>query len=231
LTLARLSCSFDVTPANEIEGQSMPLKIKICGITNSSDAQTAVEAGASALGFMFFEQSPRYITREKARAIIQELPPFISKVGVFVNAPRDEVKRIIEDTGIDTLQFHGEEPPEACRGFGLKTIKAFRVQGKDMLQLMPRYDVDAWLLDAFVPGQRGGTGHTFNWNLAVHARSLGTPIILAGGLTPDNVAKAVEHVEPYGLDVSSGVESSPGKKDPARIHDFIQRAIAALQVS
>jgi phosphoribosylanthranilate isomerase len=180
---------------------------------------------------MFFDQSARHVSHEKAKSIIRELPPFVSKVGVFVNAARDEVTRAIEETGIDTLQFHGEEPPEACREFGLKTIKAFRVQGKDMLQLMPRYDVDAWLLDAFVPGQRGGTGKTFNWDLAVHARSLGTPIILAGGLTPENVAKAVEHVQPFALDVSSGVETAPGKKDPLLIQQFIQRARSAMQLS
>ena len=202
----------------------MPLKIKICGITNSTDAETAIEAGADALGFMFFKDSARYIEPEKARAIIREVPPFIAKVGVFVNTSRDEVLKTIEATGIDTLQFHGDELPEACRGFGLKTIKAFRVQGKDMLQIMPRYDVDAWLLDSFVAGERGGTGKTFNWDLAVHANSLGTKIILAGGLNPENVARAVAQVDPYGLDVCSGVEVSRGKKDPKLIATFIQRA-------
>jgi len=122
------------------------------------------------------------------------------------------------------LQFHGEEPPEACRDFGVKVIKAFRIQGKDMLALMPRYDVDAWLLDSFVAGARGGTGVTFNWDLAVHAASLGTPIILAGGLNPGNVTQAVEKVQPYGIDVSSGVESAPGKKDPALVFSFIENA-------
>jgi len=204
----------------------MPLKIKICGITNSADATAAVEAGANALGFMFFDQSPRHITSEAAKSIIRELPPFLAKVGVFVNPSRDEVMRIIDATGIDTLQFHGEEPPEACRGFGLKTVKAFRIQGKDMLALMPRYDVDAWLLDAFVPGQRGGTGKSFNWDLAVHACSLGTPVILAGGLNPNNVAAAVAQVQPYAIDVSSGVETAPGKKDSNLIQLFIQRARA-----
>jgi phosphoribosylanthranilate isomerase len=202
----------------------MPLKIKICGITNASDAEAAVEAGADAVGFMFFKGSPRHVTFEKAKSIIRGLPPFISKVGVFVNSPREEVLKGIEETGIDTLQFHGDEPPEACRDFGLKTIKGFRVQGKDMLQIMPRYDVDAWLLDAFVAGQRGGTGKTFDWDLAVHATSLGTPVILAGGLNPDNIARAVAQVEPFGVDVSSGVESKPGKKDPKLIATFIQRA-------
>ena len=202
----------------------MPLKIKICGITNSADAETVVEAGADALGFMFFKDSPRFLTKETAKAIIRELPPFISKVGVFVNASRDEILRIIEATGIDTLQFHGDEAPEACGGFGLKTIKAFRVQGKDMLQIMPRYDVDAWLLDSFVAGERGGTGHTFDWDLAVDAKSLGTPIILAGGLNPANIASAVARVDPYGVDVCSGVEASRGKKDPKLVAAFMQLA-------
>jgi len=205
----------------------MSVKIKICGITRAADAAAAVEAGAHAVGFMFFEGSRRHISYEKAREIIRDLPPFVSKVGVFVNAAREEVKRGVEESGIDTLQFHGDETPEACRGFGLKTIKAFRVQGKDMLALMPRYDVDAWLLDSFVAGERGGTGVTFNWDLAVHARSLGTPIMLAGGLTPENVQRAVEHVQPFALDVSSGVESSPGKKDPNLITTFIKNALKA----
>jgi phosphoribosylanthranilate isomerase len=202
----------------------MRLRIKICGITNSADAETAVEAGVDALGFMFFKESARFITIEKAKSIIRQIPPFISKVGVFVNASRDEVLKTVEETGIDTLQFHGDEAPEACRGFGMKTIKAFRVTGKDMLQIMPRFDVDAWLLDSFVTGARGGTGKTFDWDLAVHANSLGTPVILAGGLTPDNVARAVAHVEPFAVDVCSGVEASKGKKDPKLIASFIQRA-------
>ena len=187
----------------------------------------AVEAGAHAVGFMFFKESKRHISIDAAKEIIRDLPPFVSKVGVFVNAKKDEVRRAIEETGIDSLQFHGEEAPEACRGFGLKTIKAFRVQGKDMLALMPRYDVDAWLLDSFVAGARGGTGKTFDWDLAVHARSLGTPIMLAGGLTPQNVRQAVEHVQPYAVDVSSGVESAPGKKDAGLIATFIQNALEA----
>jgi phosphoribosylanthranilate isomerase len=202
----------------------MPVKIKICGITRAADAAAAVEAGANAVGFMFFRESRRHISYENARSIIADLPPFIAKVGVFVNAAREEIKAAIEQTGIDTLQFHGEETAEECRGFGLKTIKAFRVQGKDMLALMPRYDVDAWLLDSFVPGAHGGTGVTFNWDLAVHARSLGTPVVLAGGLKPDNVTRAIEHVQPYAIDVSSGVESSPGKKDPALIAAFVENA-------
>lgn len=206
----------------------MPVKIKVCGITNSADALAAVESGADAVGFIFFEGSPRFVTKEKARSIIRELPPFIAKVGVFVNATPDSVSRAIEETGIDTVQFHGEEPPELCRGFNVKVIKAFRVQGKDMLALMPRYDVDAWLLDSFVAGgARGGTGATFDWDLAVHACSLGTPVVLAGGLNPDNVAAAIDRVQPYGVDVSSGVEISPGKKDHSKIAAFISNARSA----
>jgi phosphoribosylanthranilate isomerase len=208
----------------------MQVKIKVCGITNSADAIAAVEAGADALGFIFFEGSPRYVTPEKARGIIRELPPFVSKVGVFVNATPDKVGQTIEETGIDTLQFHGEEPPELCRGYNTKVIKAFRVQGKDMLALMPRYDVDAWLLDSFAANARGGTGATFDWDLAVHACSLGTPVILAGGLNPDNVSAAIERVQPYAVDVSSGVESAPGQKDHAKIAAFINNARAGTLV-
>jgi phosphoribosylanthranilate isomerase len=200
----------------------MPVKIKICGITKAAEAAAAVDAGAHAIGFMFFKESRRFISYEGARSIIRDLPPFVARVGVFVNAAREDIQRAIAETGIDTLQFHGEETPEECRGFGLKTIKAFRVQGKDMLALMPRYDVDAWLLDSFVGGARGGTGVTFDWDLAVHARSLGTPIVLAGGLKPENVTRAVEHVQPYAVDVSSGVESAPGKKDAGLIASFIE---------
>lgn len=206
----------------------MPVKIKVCGITNAADALAAIEAGADALGFIFYEGSQRFLNAEKARAIIREIPPFVSKVGVFVNNTPDHVSRVIEETGIDTVQFHGEEPPELCRGYSTKVIKAFRVQGKDMLALMPRYDVDAWLLDSFVQGgARGGTGTTFDWDLAVHACSLGTPVILAGGLNPENIAAAIERVQPYAVDVSSGVEISPGKKDHAKIAAFIANARSA----
>lgn len=202
-------------------------KVKICGITNVADALEAVGAGADALGFMFYEPSSRYISPEAAGAVIRELPPLIACVGVFVNATAEEVKRTQAAAGIDTFQFHGDESPEFCEGFGSRTIKAFRVLDESSLLEMPRFEVGAWLLDAYVPGHLGGTGATFNWNLATKAKaSLGRPIILAGGLTVDNVERAVVEVAPYGLDVSSGVESAPGKKDASKMRDFINRAKA-----
>ena len=198
-------------------------KVKICGITNISDALAAVEAGADALGFMFYEPSPRYISPEVAGAVIRELPPLIACVGVFVNATAEEVKRTQVTAGIDTFQFHGDESPEFCEGFGSRTIKAFRVRDESCLTEMSRFEVGAWLLDAFVPGQLGGTGATFNWNLATKAKASGRPMILAGGLTVDNVARAVLEVSPYGLDVSSGVERAPGKKDSQKMREFVSR--------
>ena len=202
----------------------MNVKVKICGITSAEDALEAVDAGADALGFMFYAPSPRCVTRETGAAIIQQLPPFVAKVGVFVNPTAEEVKQAIADCGLDTLQFHGEEPPEFCRQFGLKVLKAFRVQGPETLRALPNYSSAAWLLDSFVAGTRGGTGNTFNWDIAAQAVKLGGRVILAGGLTPENAAEAVRKVRPYGLDVSSGVESAPGKKDVAKVRAFIAAA-------
>jgi phosphoribosylanthranilate isomerase len=205
----------------------MSVKVKICGITNLDDALAAVEAGTDALGFMFCESSPRNVSLTTAADIIRRLPPFIARVGVFVNPAGELVKSAIASCGVDTLQFHGEETPEFCRRFGLKTIKAFRMQGKETLGGVREYATDAWLLDSFVAGVRGGTGATFHWELAVEAKKLGRPIILAGGLTPKNVAEAVQQVRPYAVDVSSGVESSPGKKDHGKVREFIVAATSA----
>ena len=205
----------------------MNVKVKICGITNAEDAVAAVDAGADALGFMFYPLSPRGVTREVAAQIIRQLPPFVAKVGVFVNPSEEEVRLAITGCGLDTLQFHGEESPEFCRQFGLKTLKAFRVQGLETLKLLPTYSTMAWLLDSFVAGTRGGTGNTFNWDIAMQAVKLGGRVILAGGLTPDNAAEAVRKVRPFALDVSSGVESVPGRKDAAKVRAFIAAAKAA----
>ena len=191
----------------------MRVRVKICGITNSDDALAALDAGADALGFMFFKDSPRNLQFSAARSIIGKLPPFIAKVGVFVDPSEQFVREAIE-AGVDTLQFHGDESPEFCRRFGLRTYKAFRIKDASSLQPLRDYDTSAWLLDAFVSGKQGGTGHVFNWDLAVQAKKLGRPVILAGGLTPDNVFEAITAVGPYAVDVSSGVESAPGRKDP-----------------
>ena len=204
----------------------MSVKVKICGITNAHDALAAVEAGADLLGFMFYAPSPRNVSLRTATEIARQLPPFVVKVGVFVNADEDLVTRAIGDCGLNLLQFHGDETPEYCAQFRLMSMKAFRIRDVESLTALPGYPTEAWLLDAFVKGKPGGTGEKFNWDLALEAKKFGRPIFLAGGLTPKNVAAAIEKVQPYGVDVSSGVEASPGKKDHAKVRDFIARAKA-----
>ena len=201
-------------------------RVKICGITRMEDAEVAVEAGASALGFMFHEPSPRHLSPAAAAAIIHRLPALVARVGVFVNAAPDTIQRAI-DAGLDTLQFHGDESPEFCRQFPLKVIKAFRIRDAASLKALPAYDQETWLLDSYVQGRPGGTGERFNWDLAVEANRGGNRILLAGGLRWENVAEAVRKVRPYGVDVSSGVESSPGRKDPDQVRRFIAAAQAA----
>jgi len=205
---------------------NMPVKVKICGITNQPDGMAAAEAGADALGFVFYDQSPRRISIEAAAGLIRQLPPFVMKVGVFVNAPADLVVRAIRECGLNLLQFHGEESPEYCLQFGLMSMKAFRIRDAASLQALLGYHTDAWLLDAYVPDNPGGTGETFNWDLALEAQAWGRPIFLAGGLTPANVAEAVRRARPYGVDVSSGVEAARGRKDHAKVRAFIQAAKA-----
>jgi phosphoribosylanthranilate isomerase len=207
--------------------RAMSVKVKICGVTNLEDALAAVDAGADALGFMFYEPSPRNVSIKAAADIIRRLPPFVAKVGVFVNATEETVRMTVTECGLDTLQFHGDEPPEFCaKFFALKVYKAFRIQNLNSLQGLPTYKTDAWLLDSLAPDKLGGTGAKFNWDLAVEAKKLGGPIILAGGLTPENIGDAVRKVQPYAVDVSSGVESAPGKKDRAKVRRFIGAAKA-----
>ena len=184
----------------------MSVRVKICGITRADDALVAVDAGADALGFMLYKSSPRYVTPAQAAAIIRALPPFIARVGVFVNPAESEVRDAIAGCGIDTLQFHGEETPEFCRQFGLRVIKAFRVRDAESLKPLSAFSTEAWLLDSFVAGKQGGR------------------VILAGGLSPENAADAVRRVRPYALDVSSGVESAPGKKHASKVRAFIAAA-------
>ncbi|MFB3896003.1 MAG: phosphoribosylanthranilate isomerase [bacterium] len=203
-------------------------KIKICGITNLEDAQKAVELGVDAVGFIF-SKSPRRIDAEIATEIIKVLPPFITTVGVFVNESMDVVKHIASVCRLNVLQFHGEELPEFCSQFGRKIIKSFRVKNPDDLSMLPGYKgiVSAYLLDSRVKGKRGGTGEVFDWELAKIALPYGR-VILAGGLTAENVGEAIKSVKPYAVDVSSGVESAPGKKDFEKMKKFVE-AVKKLQ--
>ncbi|MCU0771938.1 MAG: phosphoribosylanthranilate isomerase [Verrucomicrobia bacterium] len=202
----------------------MSLQVKICGITSAVDAQTAVQAGADLIGLVFYEPSARAVTVESAAAIARTIPPTVVRVGLFVNPDPGRVLEAISACGLQMLQFHGDESPDFCRQFGLLTMKAFRIQSAETLDVLRHYPADAWLLDAHVPGQYGGTGRTFDWALAARATQLGKPVFLAGGLTPDNVAEAVRTVRPYGVDVSGGVEAAPGRKDPAKVRAFISAA-------
>lgn len=191
------------------------------------DALCAASAGADALGFMFYQPSPRFIPLEAAAAISQKLPSHVVKVGVFVDAPEELVLRAIAGCGLNLLQFHGNESPEYCLQFGLMSMKAFRIKDAASLQALAEYPTDAWLLDSYVADKLGGTGERFNWDLARQAQQLGRPIFLAGGLAPENVAEAVRQVRPYAVDVSSGVEGSPGRKDHEKVRAFIKAAKAA----
>lgn len=200
----------------------MRTRIKICGITCIEDAQFAVNCGVDALGFMFYEPSKRFIDVESARKICRALPPCVTKVGVFVNASNEQVIHTQEACGLDALQFHGEESPDWCRQFNAKTMKAFRVGEAKNLEALELYDVDAWLVDSYQPGERGGTGHSFQWDLLTAIKPYRKPLFLAGGLTPDNIGEAVREVQPFGVDVSSGVESAPGEKCPDKVASFVR---------
>ena len=200
----------------------MSVKVKICGITSAADGLAAAEAGADLIGLMFYDRSPRCVSLELAAEIARAVPPHVVKVGVFVNPPEGLVTVATARCGLNLLQFHGEEPPEFCTQFGVMSMKAFRIRDAESLRALPHYLTDAWLLDAYAPDRLGGTGATFNWDLALEAGKFGKPVFLAGGLTPENVAEAVRRVHPFGVDVSSGVETSPGRKDPVKLGAFIQ---------
>ena len=197
-------------------------RVKVCGITNHEDAQKAAYYGAWAAGFIFVKKSPRYISPSRARKIIESLPPFITPVGVFANLSERAVRDICGFTGIRTLQFHGEEKPDYCKRFkGCKIIKAFRIGSIVPWDLIKKYKVDAYLFDTYDEAQLGGTGKPFQWN-ALNSVKLEKPYILAGGLDLGNIDEALKTVTPYAVDISSGLEKSPGIKDPRKIREFFR---------
>jgi phosphoribosylanthranilate isomerase len=205
----------------------MNVKVKICGLTSVADAQAAAAAGADMIGLMFYDQSPRRVDLPTAAAISRALSPFVLRVGVFVNPDPALVTRAIAECGLNLLQFHGDEPSDFCTQFGVMSLKALRVRDADSLKALEHYHTDAFLLDAYSKSGLGGTGEKFNWDLAIAAKNFGKPIFLAGGLTPENVADAVRKVQPFAVDVSSGVESAPGKKDAAKVRALIAAVRAA----
>lgn len=197
------------------------IKIKICGITNKEDALWATNLGVDALGFVFAD-SPRRVSPRIAQEIIEFLPPFICRVGVFVNEDRERVEEIARNCNLTILQFHGEESPSYCQGFREKVVKAFRIKDEEILKKIGQYKVDAYLLDTYSPSEYGGAGKTFNWHIARKIKEFRVPIILSGGLNPTNVKEAINKVRPYAVDVSSGVEKEKGKKDPEKLKDFVK---------
>lgn len=199
-------------------------RVKICGITNLEDALFAVDAGADALGFVFYKESPRHIFPEEAAAIIAQLPPFVQMVGLFVNEQPDQVNEISDLCSLDLAQLHGDETPAYCQQIRRRILKAFRVRSLTCLDPIVDYRTAGILLDTYSPSFYGGTGTAFNWEIAAEAVKRHHRIILAGGLTPDNVADAIRQVHPWAVDVSSGVEASPGKKDHQKVLEFIRNA-------
>lgn len=205
-----------------------PVRVKICGITTLADALHAILSGADALGFVFYRKSPRYISPERAAQIIEKLPPFVSIVGLFVNETSQCIRTVVDQCHLDIVQLHGDETPSECCCDGVKVVKALRIRDQKDLAGLEDYPVSALLLDAWVDGAYGGTGELGCWDLAAQVAQK-IPVILAGGLTPDNVAMAIETVDPYAVDVSSGVELSPGHKDPQRVRSFIFNAKIMLE--
>jgi phosphoribosylanthranilate isomerase len=199
------------------------VRVKVCGITRHEDAATAVRLGVDALGFIF-APSPRQISPEIAREIIRALPPFVKTVGVFVGERPAVVREITQVCALDLIQFHGDEPPEVCGDFMPRSIKAFRVRDRSMLQSIRPYEgrIRAMLFDTYQDGRRGGTGTTFNWDIAVMGKMLGVPLILSGGLNPSNIKLAISTVRPFAVDVNSGIEGAPGKKDARLMTELME---------
>jgi len=218
-------------PSGVFSRRYLPLPIvrsKICGITSVADALVAAEAGADAIGLVFYSKSPRALSIAQAREIIAALPPFVTTVGLFVNASRCEINETLDAVALDVLQFHGDETPADCEGFHRPWYKALRVRaGDDIRAQAARYTgASAVLLDTFVEGIPGGTGERFDWSLV--PADLPKPLILAGGLTPQNVQQAIERVRPFAVDVSGGVELRKGVKDAARVREFVGQVRASM---
>lgn len=207
----------------------MRTRVKICGLSRPEDITAAAHAGADAIGLVFYPPSPRAVSVEQAASLLRHVPAFVSTVGLFVDPAEETVTQVLKQCPLDVLQFHGDESPAFCRSFGRPYLKAVRVKpGLDLLQYAENYaDAAGLLLDAWVAGVPGGTGQSFDWSLI--PEDLPLPLILAGGLAPDNVAEAIDRVKPWAVDVSGGVEREKGIKDPARIAAFM-RAVATTYV-
>ena len=201
------------------------VKVKICGMTNLKDVKVAVDGGVDAVGFIFYKKSPRSVTMQAVRKIVLELPPFVDSVGVFVNETAEQINKIADRCNLDRVQLHGNESPTFCKKIRRRVIKAIRVKDIQSLKKLSDYPVSSFLLDTFSEDQYGGTGRVFDWNLAYPAKKYG-PIILAGGLTPINVHQAIQRIQPYGVDVCSGVESQPGIKDHKKMQAFLKNVKA-----
>ena len=203
-------------------------RIKVCGITEYRDAALAAGLGAHALGFIF-APSPRRISREKAREIIRSLPPFIKSVGVFVDEDPTLIRESITFCGLDMVQLHGRETPETCGEFMPRTIKAFRIKGSSSLEIIKPYQEKcrAILLDTYSEDSMGGTGKTFDWDLALEAKDMGVPVILAGGLDTFNIEEAISRVHPFAIDINSGIEESPGKKNHELMRELFDKILKA----
>jgi phosphoribosylanthranilate isomerase len=205
------------------------VKVKVCGMTNLKDALVAVEEGADAVGFIFYKKSPRSVTMKLVREIILELPPFVDMVGVFVDETAEQINKIADNCNLDLIQLHGNESPTFCKRIRRRVVKAFRVKDMQSVKKLSSYQVSGFLLDTFSENLHGGTGKVFDWNLALPAKKIG-PVIMAGGLTPNNVQQAIRQVRPYGVDVCSGVESEPGIKDHKKIQAFLKNAKAGRKI-
>lgn len=203
------------------------VRVKICGVKTAEDAQCAARCGADAIGLVFCDGSPRTVTAEQAKEIIADLPPFVSVVGLFMNTPKEQIEKVLSQVSLDIIQFHGEETQEECCSYGLPYIKAVpmrdsEMRGQDKLLEYQKlfYDCKGFVVDSHAPGEAGGSGEIFDWKIL--PKDFSKPLLLAGGLNPDNVAQAIVEARPYCVDVSSGVESQKGVKDHDKIAAFIR---------